>query len=439
MMNREDLVFAGYSDIAGLVRGRGFPAKDLASRLAHGIGWTPTNINITAFRDIADSPFGQWGDVLLKPDPTTEVNVNFGDDMPREHFYLCDVLETDGSPWPCCPRNFLRQALDDLESEAGLRLYTAFEHELHYSGADATEGSSYSLAAFRGQGEFGEMLTYALEAAGIAPEGFLSEYGPRQYEVAVRPAMGVASADRAVILRELVRSAAHRLGHRASFSPIMSPDGLGNGVHIHISLRDLDGNPATYDESHRHGLSQAAGRFIAGILRHMPALCAMTAPTVVSYLRLAPHRWSASYNNLGYRDREAGVRIAPVNEISDTPVAAQYNFEYRAGDATASPYLALGAVVNAGPQGLREELPMPHVMDGVDAEELGEDEKRDLGIARLPTSLAGALDALDDDETARSWFPVPLLDAYLRYKRYEVEMMKDLSAEALCARYGEVY
>jgi len=251
--------------------------------------------------------------------------------------------------------------------------------------------------------------------------------------------MGLASADRVVIMRELARSAAHRLGRRASFSPIMSPDGLGNGVHIHISLRDLDGNPATYDSDHRHGLSQAAGRFIAGMLRHMPALCAITAPTVVSYLRLAPHRWSASYNNLGYRDREAGIRIAPVNETSDTPVAAQYNFEYRAGDATASPYLALGAVVNAGLQGLREELPMPHVMDGVDPEELGDDEKRDLGIARLPLSLTEALDALDGDEAARGWFPAPLLDAYLRYKRYEVEMMKDLSPEALCARYGEVY
>ena len=438
-MNREDLIFAGYCDIAGLVRGRGFPAKDLAGRLAHGIGWTPTNINITAFRDIADSPFGQWGDVLLKPDPATEVDVDFGDGQPREHFYLSDALETDGGPWPCCPRNFLRRALADLESETGLRLFTAFEHEMHYSGANATEGSSYSLDAFRSQGEFGEVLTHALEAAGLEPEGFLSEYGPRQYEVAVRPALGLVSADRAVILRELARSAAHRLGHRASFAPIMSPDGLGNGVHIHVSLRDLHGNPATHDPAHPHGLSQAAGRFIAGVLRHLPALCAITAPTVVSYLRLAPHRWSASYNNLGYRDREAAVRIAPVNETSDTPVAAQYNFEYRAGDATASPYLALGAVVNAGLQGLREDLPMPHVMDGVDPEDLGDHEKRALGIARLPTSLTAALDALEGDETARNWFPAPLLDAYMRYKRYEVEMMKGLSPGAQCARYAEVY
>ena len=120
-------------------------------------------------------------------------------------------------------------------------------------------------------------------------------------------------------------------------------------------------------------------------------------------------------------------------------MAAQYNFEYRAGDATANPYLALGAVVNAGLQGLREDLPMPQVMDGVDPENLGDEEKQALGIARLPTSLNAALDALDSGATASGWFPPPLLDAYLRYKRYEVEIMESLSPDALCARYAAVY
>ena len=148
---------------------------------------------------------------------------------------------------------------------------------------------------------------------------------------------------------------------------------------------------------------------------------------------------TTQYNNLGYRDREAAVRFDPVNELSDSPMAAQYNFEYRAGDATANPYLALGAVVNAGLQGLREDLPMPPVMDGVDPEDLDDAEKQALGIARLPTSLNAALDALDGDATARGWFPAPLLDAYMRYKRYEVEMMDGLSPDALCTRYAAVY
>ena len=78
----------------------------------------------------------------------------------------------------------------------------------------------------------------ALRAAGLAPHSFLPEYGPRQYEVTVHPTRGVRAADEAVIQREMARAVAHRLGHRAIFSPILDPDGVGNGTHIHFSLRD---------------------------------------------------------------------------------------------------------------------------------------------------------------------------------------------------------
>lgn len=437
-MNREELIFAGYCDIAGLVRGKAFPARDLDSRLARGVSWTPTNIMITAFRHIADSPFGPYGDIALMPDAETAVNVDFGDGTPAEHFYLSDVVNTDGTPWECCPRNFLKQALADLESEAGLKLFTSFEHELYYTGVDIGEGSSYSFDAMRRQGGFGATLVFALHAAGLEPECFHAEYGPRQYEVTNGPAIGLASADRAVILRELARATARRLGHRASFSPMITPDGLGNGVHIHASLSDSEGRPVTYDPGSAHGLSRDAGRFVAGILRHMPAICAITAPSVISYLRLTPNRWSASYNNLGYRDREAGVRICPVFELPGADVAAQYNFEYRAGDAVANPYLALGVLVRAGLEGLREELPMPEPTE-CDVDRLGGEERERLGIVRLPQSLGEALDALEADTVAKSWFHPQLLNAYLRFKRAEMSLMADLSPAEQCQRYSAVY
>ena len=99
---------------------------------------------------------------------------------------------------------------------------------------------------------------------------------------------------------------------RASFAPIVDPAGVGNGVHVHFSLNDLQGNPVNHDAAGPQGVSDIAGGFIAGILKYMPALVAMTASSVPSHLRLTPHRWSAAFNNLGLRDREAGVRICPV-------------------------------------------------------------------------------------------------------------------------------
>src|SRR5512132_704027 len=100
---------------------------ELAKRLRTGIGWTPTNIMLTAFGPIAQSPWGPFGDLVLMPDPATQVDVEFGEDHPREHFFLGDVLHTDGQPWECCPRTFLKGALAALEQQAGLRLASAFE------------------------------------------------------------------------------------------------------------------------------------------------------------------------------------------------------------------------------------------------------------------------------------------------------------------------
>ena len=140
-MQREHLVMFCYCDIAAQVRGKGFPVSQLAKRLRTGIGWTPTNIMLTAFGPIAESPWGPFGDLLLMPDPATEVDVEFGEEHPREHFFLADVLQTDGQPWDCCPRTFLK-ALAALEQQAGLRLVSAFEQEFYYEGADERLGSA---------------------------------------------------------------------------------------------------------------------------------------------------------------------------------------------------------------------------------------------------------------------------------------------------------
>ena len=104
------------------------------------------------------------------------------------------------------------------------------------------------------------------------------------------------------------------------------------------------GAPATYDAGAPGGvLRELAASFVAGILRHLPALTALTAPSARPYLRLQPHHWSSSYTWFGDRDREASLRICPVM-IGGRDPAAQFNIEYRPADATASPHLALAAI-----------------------------------------------------------------------------------------------
>lgn len=422
-MIREPIVIVCTCEIAGKVRGKGFPLRDLPNRRTTGVGWLGTNGMISALGPIANSPFGATGALLLVPDPAAEFRVDFADGAVPEHFFLGDVRFPDGTPWLCCPRDFLRRALTALDEVAGLRLIAAFEHEFMYDGVADRPGAAYSLDAWRRQDGFGSTLVAALRAAGIAPDTFLPEFGARQFEITCDPAPGLRAADEAVALREIVRATAHRLGHRASFTPIADPAGVGNGVHVHFSFRDAGGRPVTHDPAAADGLSPAARQFCAGIMHHAPALLALTAPAPVSYIRLRPNRWAPVAATLAAEDRSASLRVCVPPAVSGKDPAAAFNVEFRAVDAAASPYLALGAMVWAGVDGIRRGL-APPAPDQAPA---------------FPTSLAAALQALAGSAAARGWMGEVFHDAYLRHKRAELAMVADLDEASLCARYADVY
>jgi len=237
-LERADIIMACICDYAGQVRGKGFLYQDLEKRLRRGVGLAPTNLMITAFGAIVETPWAARGELLVMPDAATEVRIGLDGDRPDERFILGDLCELDGTPWECCPRDWLRRALAALKSEFGLRLNAAFEHEFHYSGAKPRLGDAYSLDSMRLQGAFAQTLMHALEANGIEPEMVMPEYGPQQFEVTCAPAVGLEAADRAVRLREIVRAVARAHGEKATFAPVMGMGLVGNGVHIHFSLQD---------------------------------------------------------------------------------------------------------------------------------------------------------------------------------------------------------
>jgi glutamine synthetase len=434
----DPFIMVCYCDFAGQVRGKGFPASELEQRRKTGIGLAPTQMMINCFGRITDSPWGPRDDLVLVPDelPHAAILVDFEDGTPPESFILGDIITLDGRPWQCCPRSYLRAANTELEKE-GIRILAAFEHEFYYDGVPDRLGSSYSVDAIRLARHFPNVLIAALRQGGLEPESFLPEYGPRQYEVTVRPALGLQAADRAVQLRELTRGAARRLGSRATFSPMVTRGVVGNGVHIHFSLVDLEGRSVSYDASHKYGISSVAGAFLAGILRYADALCAITAPSVISYERLRPNSWSASQTNLGFRDREACIRICPVTEKPGANVAS-YNFEFRAADAAGSPYLQLGVLVNAGVEGVRERLAIPEPTTH-DLAQMPENEKTRMGIRPLPQSLSEALDLLESNSQAKGLLPQELLEAYVMQKRGEIRQLEGQSDEEICRRYADAY
>lgn len=439
MADAAPIVMVCTSDLAGQTRGKGAPAGRLASILSDGVAWTPTNSMITAFGVIAPGPWGPFGDVIMAPDPDSRFDVVIGGET-VETTLMADIETPDGALWPVCPRGFAKRMLAALEDRHGLKLNVAFEHEFTFEdGQPPAENGSYALLDVRRRRRFAEAYLAALDAAGASAEAFMAEFGPNQYEIVTPPAIGIAGADRAVAVREVARAVAFDQDARTSFTPLVDPDGVGNGVHIHFSLADAaTGAPANYDPDGPCELDARAASFLAGVLAKLPAILALTAPSVISYLRLQPNRWSATHANLGLQDREAAVRICPTFDRRAKSRADQFHFELRAADGAASPYLALGALVAAGLHGLDHGLPAPRPLEGAPSDHSTE-KLTAAGVAPLPSSLAEALDRLEADADVTAALGPDLIGAYLAHKRFEIDLLGELEPRELCRRYLEVY
>ena len=437
-MSEAELISLVVCDLGAIVRGRAVLASDLEEPLAVGVGWVPANHALTPLGPLAEpSPFSSVGDLRLMPDPQSRTRVGAEpQDSPLE-LMLCDIVELDGRPWPCCPRSFLERILTALTERAGATAHASFEHEFQLLGEERPE-LPFSLAAQRAVEPFASELMGALVEADAEPERFFAEYASRQFEVPVGSAPAARAADRAVVLREVVREVARREGRRASFVPLLDPAEAGNGVHVHISLTDAGGRPLLHDPGRPGELSELGGSFAAGVLAHAPALCALTAPSPVSAERLRPHRWSAGAVCLGERNRETLLRIPPLATLGGASPAAQMRLEYRGADAAANPHLALGAILAAGLDGIAKGLPAPPILDR-DPATLDEQEAQRFGAGGLPATLEDALDALEQDPVLREALGEPLYDAYAALKRAEIALVVQLPVEERCRRYAEVY
>jgi len=439
----EPLTAVVTTDLAAITRGRSVAAKDLEKIAATGIGWVPANISLTAFNSIAArNPWGAQGDLRVLPDLGARFRTaGTGSQTPFD-MVIGDITELDGTPWRCCTRTQLRRALEDLERLCGISLRASFEHEFQLQGqlhgASLGHAQSLSLEALRRLDPLAPRLMGALDQAGVQPEVVIAEFGENQFEVTCAPAPAITAADRSIAIREITREIARNSGLKATFAPKTAPDGVGNGVHIHFSFTDAGGRPCMFDPHEPAGLSALAGAFCAGILRHMRAITALTAPSVPSYLRLAPHNWSAAYTWLGPQHREATLRICPVVTAAGADPARQYNIEFRATDATANPYLVSTALIRAGIEGVRERLPTPPLVSQ-DPAEMTVDERARLGLHRLPESLPLALEALAADPTVQGWFDPLFIESFVGVRQAEMAILAPLDVGAICARYGTLY
>lgn len=425
------------TDLCAITRGRFLPATKIATP-GTTVGWVPANISLKPDGHIIDGDiWGSSGDLRILPDVAARAVTGLTGAPTPFDMTPGDIIALDGTPWSACSRSALRAAIAAMEQATGLRILSSFEQEFQLFDTGLPDAHVFSFQALRRAEPFAGRYFAALSEAGVDPEVIIAEYGADQYEITTGPTGPLAAADRAVIVREITREMARLQGWRATFAPKTRPDAVGNGVHIHFSLVDADGAPVGFDASRPGRLSPVAAAFCAGIVHHMPAILALTAPSPSSYLRLKPHNWSSAWTWLGERDREASLRICPTVDLPGKDPARQFNVEYRAADATANPYLALAALVRAGTDGIVRGLTAP-VFSG-DPEQLSSGERAELGLHRLPETLDAALDAMEASEALRNWFAPDLIRSYLGVKRAQAAEAQGLDDTDLCAACAAQY
>lgn len=404
-----ELIRFMYADHGGVIRGKAASRSRLAERLNTGIGHTVAMMAMNMLDQLQEvEQLGPVGEVRLVPDPATFVPLPYS---PGAAVMLSDLRQEDGSPWDACPRTFLKDAVDTLAAE-GYTLVAAFEPEFTLGRRlpDPTGGPDrlvplddslcYAGSGFDSAHDYTMRLVRALETQGLRVEHYHPELGHGQQELSIRHAPALRAADNHVLYRETVRGVAARMSMWASLAPKPLADQAGNGAHLHLSLWNESRNVFADDGGVRSW-------FIGGLLAHLPALTAITCGSVNSFRRLAPRMWSSAYAVYGPDNREAAVRVCSRLGESGEP-----NLELKPSDSSANPYLALGAVIHAGLDGIRRRLdPGEPVRVDPDTEPGRH--------PRLPASLTEALDALEADELLMSALGPLRARAYLAVKRSE--------------------
>lgn len=424
-----------YCDNGGIIRGKATHASKLGTRITEGIGQTLAMQAFTGVESLASvEGMGPVGEFRLTPDPATFTILPY---VPHTGSMFCDMILTDGTAWEACPRTFLKRMIARL-AEQGMRAEAAVEHEFYLAREDgagmyvpADSSLCYSSIGLDDQAEVIDAILVALEAQGISVELFHTELGPSQQELSVRHANVLRAADNVCLIRETVRSVARKYNLFASFAPKPFLDQAGSGAHIHLSLWGTQGSEHEhtnlfYDANRRGGLSQLGTYFIGGVLQHIRSLVAITCGSPNSYRRLLPHYWSSAYGVYGFDNREGAIRVPSVYKGRE---ADSVNLELKAADHSGNPYLAMGAFIAAGLDGIKNKID-PGEPQQIDPGNYSDEEREKRGIRRLPMTFDEALDELEHDSVLKEALGPLLATSYLAVKCAESDFFKDKSPEA---------
>lgn len=428
--NDVEFIRLQFTDLFGILKNVAIPKSQLKKALDNQMMFDGSSID--GFARIEES------DMCLRPDLDSFVIFPWRPQTGKVARLICDVYKTDGTPFEGDPRHILKKAMAEAE-KMGYTFNVGPECEFFLfnvdeNGAPTTNSNDQAAYFDLGPNDLGENarrdMVLTLEDMGFVIEASHHECAPAQHEIDFKYGEAVKTADSIMTFKLAVKTISQRHGLHATFMPKPKANMAGSGMHINMSL-EKDGKNVFADENGKNGLSEEAYHFIAGLMKHINGIVAITNPLVNSYKRLIPGYEAPVYIAWSAKNRSPLIRI-PAARGKGTRV------ELRNPDPTANPYLALAVCLIAGLDGIKNKL---EVCDSVDANiyAMTKKERRERGIDSLPETLIDAVKHLEKDELIMEFLGEETAEKYIEAKKAEWKSYKVAVSEWEVNQYLSTY
>ncbi len=376
----------------------------------------------------------QESDQYLYPDLDSFVILPWRPQYGKVARLICDVYNPDGTPFVGDPRYVLKRALKKAE-DLGYTFNVGPECEFFLFQTDEEGKPTTKTHDEAGYFDLGPLdhgettrreICLALEEMGFEIEASHHEVAAGQHEIDFKYAEALTAADNIMTFKLTVKTLAQKNGLHATFMPKPIFGINGSGMHTNMSLFK-DGKNVSCDANGPKKLSTEAYCFIAGLLKHVKGMTAVTNPLVNSYKRLVPGYEAPCYMAWSSANRSALIRVPAARGQST-------RLELRCPDPACNPYLALAVCLAAGLDGIEKGLtPPPEVYNNIF--DMDEEERKQNGIDSLPGSLKEAIGELQKDELICDALGSHVLTQYVKGKEKEWDDFRTSVSEWEVSKY----
>lgn len=419
-----------FIDVLGIPKNVAVTSSQLEKVLTDGMMFDGSSIE--GFARIEES------DMYLKPDLDTFVIYPWRPQTGKVARFICDVYTPAGEPFDGDPRGILKKQMEEAK-KLGYEFNVGNECEFFLFQTDENgrpttktndEAGYFDLDPVDMGTDARRDICLTLEQMGFEIEASHHEVAEGQHEIDFKYADALTTADNVVTFRLAVKTIAKKYGLHATFIPKPIFGINGSGMHTNMSLFK-DGKNAFFDPAGELQLSDTAYSFIAGVLKHVAGITAVTNPLVNSYKRLVPGYEAPCYIAWSASNRTDIIRI-PASRGAGTRV------ELRSPDPSTNPYLCLACCLAAGMDGIKNNLPAPDSVD-VNLFKSTQEERDALGVKNLPGSLYEALKAMEEDGLVKEVLGEHAYNAFYTSKMQEWDSFRMFVSQWELDEYMTIY